>query len=81
MNQVHLERLTCRTSPSFVKLCSWPFINLYSLQFNTGHLQPMLDQTFDQSFDMESPTGDPTHRFPAKFEYGKFTYIDSSRQR
>ena len=41
--------------------------------------QPMMDQTFDHSFDLESPTGDPVHKFPAQFEYGNFKYIDSAR--
>eukprot|EP00092_Neocalanus_flemingeri_P067819 GFUD01082820.1.p1 GENE.GFUD01082820.1~~GFUD01082820.1.p1 ORF type:complete len:503 (+),score=74.45 GFUD01082820.1:149-1510(+) len=40
--------------------------------------EPLLDHSI--SFDMDSPTGgDPTHQFPAVFEYGKFKYIDSAR--
>lgn len=40
--------------------------------------EPFLDHS--TSFEMDSPTGgDPTHQFPAVFEYGKFKYIDSAR--
>ena len=54
-----------------------PYIPLQTMSHTNQ--QPMMDQTFDHSFDMDSPTGDPTHRFPAQFEYGQFKYIDSGR--
>ena len=43
-------------------------------------LSPQQEPLLEHSFDMDSPTGgDPTHQFPAVFEYGKFKYIDSAR--
>ena len=56
-----------------------PYIPLQTLSPVPGQQQQGMDGTFDHSFDMESPTGDPTHKFPAQFEYGNFKYIDSGR--
>jgi len=40
--------------------------------------EPLLDHSI--SFETESPNDrDPTHQFPAVFEYGQFKYIDSAR--
>ena len=41
-----------------------PYIPLQTLSPSqqAGHQPGLMDQTLDQSFDMESPTGDPTHR-------------------
>ena len=41
--------------------------------------QPLMQPNFDNSFDLESSDRDPTHQFPAQFEYGNFKYIDSAR--
>jgi len=38
-----------------------------------------MQPNFDNSFDLESSDRDPTHQFPAQFEYGNFKYIDSAR--
>ena len=41
--------------------------------------QPLMQPNFDNSFDLEGSDRDPTHQFPAQFEYGNFKYIDSAR--
>ena len=38
-----------------------PYIPMQTL--SPGYQPGVMDQTLDQSFDMESPTGDPTHRY------------------
>ena len=42
-----------------------PYIPLQTLSPSqqSGHQPGLMDQTLDQSFDMESPPGDPTHRY------------------
>ena len=41
--------------------------------------QPLMQPNFDNSFELEGSDRDPTHQFPAQFEYGNFKYIDSAR--
>jgi len=51
-----------------------PYIQMQQL---SPQQEPLLDHSI--SFEESPNGGDPTHQFPAVFEYGQFKYIDSAR--